>query len=158
AFAADEKKAKDSVQEKLRVAVVGVRGRGMSHVGGFAGNNNCVVTTICDADEGVIGKAMEAVEKKQGKKPKFEKDIRKVVEDKEIDVISIATPNHWHALMAIWAMQNGKNVYVEKPVSHNVWEGRRMADAARYYKKICQTGTQSRSTDGMRAAIKYIHD
>src|SRR5262245_26339471 len=84
AFAADEKKAKDSVQEKLRVAVVGVRGRGMSHVGGFAGNNNCVVTTICDADEGVIGKAMEAVEKKQGKKPKFEKDIRKVVEDKEI--------------------------------------------------------------------------
>src|SRR5262245_53769484 len=94
--------------EKLRVAVVGVRGRGMSHVDGFAGKNNCVVTTICDADKGVISKAMEAVTKKQGKEPAFEQDIRKVVADPAIDIVAIATPNHWHALMAIWAMQNGK--------------------------------------------------
>jgi hypothetical protein len=157
-LAADEKKARDSVQDKLRVAVVGVHGRGMSHVGGFAGQNNCVVTTICDADKGVISPAMKAVKEKQGKEPAFEQDIRKVVEDKNIDVIAIATPNHWHALATIWALQNNKHVYVEKPVSHNVWEGRRMVDAARYYKRICQSGTQSRSTSGMREAIKFIHD
>ena len=111
--------------DRLRVAVVGVHGRGMSHVGGFLGKNNCEITTICDCDEAVIGKAMKTVEKAQGKAPKYEKDIRKVVDDKNIDIISIATPNHWHALAAIWAMQNGKDVYVEKPVSHNVSEGRR---------------------------------
>ncbi len=148
---------KDSPGDKLRVAVVGVNGRGMSHVGGFAGKNNCVVTTICDADRAVIGRAMKAVEKKQGKAPKYEQDIRKVVADKDIDIISIATPNHWHALMAIWAMQNGKDVYVEKPVSHNVLEGRRIVEAARKYKKICQTGTQSRSTSGMRDAMAFLH-
>ena len=107
----------------FRVAVVGVRGRGMSHVGGFLGKNNCEITTVCDCDEAVIGNAMKAIEKAQGKAPKYEKDIRKVVEDKDIDIVSIATPNHWHALMAIWAMQNGKDVYVEKPATHNVHEG-----------------------------------
>jgi predicted dehydrogenase len=148
---------KEPVSEKLRVAVVGVRGRGMSHVGGFANQNNCVVTTICDADKAVIGRAMKHVASQQGQEPKFEQDIRKVVADKDIDVISIATPNHWHALMAIWAMQNGKHVYVEKPVSHNVLEGRRMVEAARKYGKICQTGTQSRSTSGMREAMAFLH-
>jgi predicted dehydrogenase len=144
--------------ETLRVAVVGVRGRGMSHVHGFAKKNNCIVTTICDADKGVIDKAMKYVAKKQGKEPRFEQDIRKVVADKDIDIISIATPNHWHALAAIWAMQNGKHVYVEKPVSHNVLEGRRMVQTARRYKKICQTGTQSRSTTGMRAAMAFLNE
>src|SRR5262245_27545789 len=107
AFAEEEKKIekKGSASDKLRVAVVGVRGRGMSHVSGFAGQHNCVVTTICDADEGVIKNAMNEVKSKQGKEPKFEQDIRKVVADKNIDIIAIATPNHWHALMAIWAMQ-----------------------------------------------------
>ena len=144
--------------EKLRVAIVGVKGRGMSHVGGFNGNHGCEIVTICDADEAVIGPAMTAVEKKNGKKPKFEQDIRKVVEDKNIDIISIATPNHWHALAAIWAMQNGKDVYVEKPVSHNVREGRIMVDTARKFKRICQTGTQSRSMPGMREAMAFMHD
>src|SRR5262245_52856679 len=96
-FAADEKKGRDSVRDKLRVAVVGVRGRGKSHVGGFARQNNCVVTTLCDCDEGVIGEATALAEKGQKSKPKFVQDIRKVVEDKDIDIISIATPNHWHA-------------------------------------------------------------
>lgn len=157
---AEEKPAvarRTDASEKLRVAVVGVRGRGMSHVSGFANRNGCVITTICDCDEAVIGKAMKEVESKQGKAPKFEKDIRRVVEDKEIDIISIATPNHWHALGAIWAMQNGKDVYVEKPVSHNVFEGRMIVEAARKYKRICQTGTQSRSNPGMRDAIAYVH-
>src|SRR5689334_10334435 len=120
--------------DKLRVAVVGVNGRGMSHVSGFLGKNNCEITTVCDCDEAVIGKAMKAIEGKQGKAPKYEKDIRKVVEDKSIDVVSIATPNHWHALMAVWAMQNGKDVYVEKPATHNVREGAIMLATARKYK------------------------
>lgn len=144
--------------EKLRVAVVGVKGRGMSHVGGFNGNHGCEITTICDCDEAVIGPAMNAVEKKMGKKPKFEQDIRKVVADKDIDIVAIATPNHWHALAAIWAMENGKHVYVEKPVSHNVHEGRVMVETARKFKRICQTGTQSRSNPGMREAMAYMHD
>jgi predicted dehydrogenase len=147
------------VNSQLRVAVVGVNGRGMSHVGAFAGNSklNTVITHICDADSGVIGKAMKAVEDKQKKAPKFEQDIRKLLEDKSIDIVSIATPNHWHALAAIWAMQAGKDVYVEKPVSHNVHEGRMIVEFARYLQKICQTGTQSRSTNGMREAIEYVH-
>ena len=143
--------------DTLRVAVVGVKGRGMSHVGGFNGNHGCEITTICDCDQAVIGNAMKAVEGK-GKKPKYEQDIRKVVADKEIDIIAIATPNHWHALAAIWAMENGKHVYVEKPVSHNVHEGRVMVETARKFKRICQTGTQSRSMPGMREAMAYMHD
>src|SRR5262245_61909417 len=142
--------------DKLRVAVVGVHGRGMSAVGGFAGKNNCEIVTICDCDEGVIGNAMKRVETVQGKAPKFEKDIRKVVADKNVDVVSIAAPNHWHALMAVWAMEHGKDVYCEKPASHEVREGAIMTAAARKYKKICQIGTQSRSNPGLREAIAYV--
>src|SRR5438132_667823 len=159
--AAEEKAAaKKEVGDQLRVAVVGVNGRGMSHVDGFSNPKHklgCVVTTICDCDEAVIGKAMKAVEANQGKMPKYVQDIRKVVEDKDIDIITIATPNHWHALAAIWALQNGKDVYVEKPVSHNVSEGRRIVEAARKYNKICQTGTQSRSGTGLREAMNFLH-
>ncbi|MDB5314063.1 MAG: gfo/Idh/MocA family oxidoreductase [Gemmataceae bacterium] len=142
--------------DKLRVAVVGVRGRGMAHVGGFLGNKGSEITTVCDCDEAVIGPAMKAIEGKQGAPPRYVKDIRRVVEDKTIDVVSIATPNHWHALMAIWAMQNGKDVYVEKPASHNVREGAAMLAAARKYNRICQVGTQSRSNPGMRDSIAAV--
>jgi predicted dehydrogenase len=148
---------KGPASERLRVAVVGVRGRGMSHVGGFANRHNCEITTVCDCDVGVIGPAMTTVLQRQKYFPRFEADIRKVVADPNIDVVSIATPNHWHALMAIWAMQNGKHVYLEKPVSHELLEGRRIVEASRKYNKICQTGTQSRSTKGMRDAIAYLH-
>jgi predicted dehydrogenase len=141
----------------LRVAVVGVHGRGQSHVHGLAGKHNCVITTVCDADSAVIDSAMNYITKAQRKAPNFEQDIRKVVEDKSIDIITIATPNHWHALAAIWAMQNGKDVYVEKPVSHNVSEGRRIVETARKHNRICQTGTQSRSSTGMRAAMDFLH-
>jgi predicted dehydrogenase len=141
----------------LRVAVVGVHGRGKEHVHGFAGKRGCVVTTICDADSAVIDSAMKYVAKNQAKPAVFEQDIRKVVEDKSIDIISIATPNHWHALAAIWAMENGKDVYVEKPVSHNVREGRKIVETARKYKRICQTGTQCRSSQGLRDAMEFLH-
>jgi predicted dehydrogenase len=142
--------------DKLRVAVVGVHGRGMSHVAGFLGKNNCEIVTVCDCDEAVIGSAMKRIEAAQRKAPKYEKDVRKVVADKDIDIVSIATPNHWHALMAVWAMQNGKDVYCEKPATHNVREGAIMLAAARKYKRICQVGTQSRSNPGMQKAIEYV--
>jgi predicted dehydrogenase len=153
----DRVAAKESAQDRLRVAVMGVNGRGGEHVRAFAGQRNCVVATICDADVGVIGPAMSHCLQKQGFLPRFEADIRKVLEDKSIDVVSIATPNHWHALAAIWAMQAGKDVYVEKPVSHNVSEGRRIVETARATRKICQTGTQSRSSTGMREAMEFLH-
>ncbi len=151
---ADEKKT--SANDTLRVCMIGVRGQGSGDIQGFAGKNGCVVTTICDVDSAVIGKAMTYAEKAQGTLPKYEKDLRKVFDDKSIDIVSIATPNHWHALAAIWAMQAGKDVYVQKPVSHNVTEGRRMLETARKHKRICQTGTQSRSNPGMRDAIEYV--
>ncbi len=153
----EEVKRKVSANDRLRVAVVGVNSRGMSHVNGFAGKNNCEVAAICDCDEAVIGKAMDAVKKTQGEAPKFEKDFRRLLDDKSIDIISIATPNHWHALMAVWAMRAGKDVYVEKPATHNVREGALMLKAARKYDRLCQVGTQSRSNPGMRAAIEFIH-
>ena len=94
-----------AASDRLRVAVVGVHGRGMSHVAGFNGNSGVEIVTICDCDEAVIGNAMKAVEKKRGVAPAYEKDIRRVLDDKSIDIVSFATPNHWHALGAIWAMQ-----------------------------------------------------
>src|SRR5690348_10143196 len=154
---AETKPAARAQADRLRVAVIGVRGRGMSHVGGFLNKNvNCEITTICDCDEAVIGNAMKRIESAQGKAPQYEKDLRKVVENKDIDIISIATPNHWHALAAVWAMENGKDVYCEKPATHNVLEGTIMTAAARKYKRICQVGTQSRSNPGMRDAIAYV--
>jgi len=157
--AAEAASKKNDSSEQLRVAVVGCGGRGGSHYGAFAGNNklNTIVTVLCDADENNAARAAKSVEARQGRAPKIEMDVRKVVEDKSIDIVSIATPNHWHALGAIWAMQNGKDVYVEKPVSHNVSEGRRIVEVARKYNRICQTGTQSRSATGMREAMAFLH-
>jgi predicted dehydrogenase len=144
--------AQESPNAKLRVAVVGVKSRGKSHIGGFANKPDSDVVVICDCDEKIGQSAAEKL------KARYEKDVRKVVEDPNIDVITIATPNHWHSLMAIWAMQNGKDVYVEKPVSHNVSEGRRTVQAARKYNRICQTGTQSRSNPGTREAMAFLHE
>src|SRR3954454_3595608 len=157
---ADETKSapsKRSPGETLQVAVVGVNGRGMSHVGGFNGNFNCRISTICDVDSKVIGQAMKKVGDKNGQEPKFEQDIRRMLDDKSIDIVSIATPNHWHALAAIWAMQAGKHVYVEKPASHNVSDGRRIVEAAAKYNKVCQPGTQIGTMSGIRKPMDYLH-
>ena len=158
AAAADKAAKKGDANDTLHVAVVGVHGRGMSHVGGFPNKNlNTVITHVCDADTAVIGKAMKTVEEAQKAGPEVRAGLPQALDDKSIDIISIATPNHWHALAAIWAMQAGKHVYVEKPVSHNVSEGRRIVEAARKYDRICQAGTQSRSMTGMREAIAFVH-
>jgi len=157
-FAEDDDQS-SSPNERLSVAVVGVKGRGGSHLGAFSGRKDTQVNYICDVDSEVGMKRVKEVAKRQGgREPKYVKDIREVLEDKSVDIVSIATPNHWHALGAIWSIQAGKDVYVEKPVSHNVSEGRRIVEAARKHKKICQTGTQSRSNSGMINAIKAVHD
>jgi predicted dehydrogenase len=145
-----------AANEQIHVAVIGVHGRGRDHVRGFAGRQGCLVTHICDADSAVVGPALDLAERAQGRRPVYVQDLRRLLDDRSIHVVSIATPNHWHALAAIWAMQAGKDVYVEKPVSHNVWEGRRLVDAARHYRRICQAGTQIRSSSGIRAALEFL--
>jgi predicted dehydrogenase len=153
---ADESKSPANV---LRVGVAGLNGRGQSHLGGFMGIPGCEVVAVCDPDAEVLQKkGVEIVAGKTKKAPTAYADIRKMLEDKSLDIISIATPNHWHALGAIWAIQAGKDVYVEKPVSHNVMEGRRIVDAARKYNKICQTGTQSRSALGVQKAVAFLQE
>jgi predicted dehydrogenase len=143
--------------DKLRVAVIGVNGRGVSHLMGFGNHPDCVVAAIVDVDKNVGAAKAETIEKQFGTRPKVYTDMREAFDDKSIDIASIATPNHWHSLAAIWAIQAGKDVYVEKPVSHNVAEGRRVVEAARKYQRIVQCGTQSRSMPGMRNIIDQIH-
>lgn len=158
---ADAATPSKSANEQLRFAIIGVNGRGGSHCDGFRTserNPDTVVTIICDADEKVGRKKCNELAKKQKVRPKYVKDMRHVFDNKEIDCVSTATPNHWHALTSIWAMQAGKDVYVEKPVSHNVSEGRRMVEVARKYNRICQAGTQSRSNPGMQQLIACAHD
>jgi predicted dehydrogenase len=160
ARAADKDKktdSKSSPNETIRVGVIGVHGRGMAHIHGFGGVKNAKVVAICDCDKNVIDRAMKTVTKQNdGKAPKYYQDLRKLLEDKDIDAVSIATPNHWHALATIWAVQAGKDVYVEKPVSHEIAEGRRMVEAAEKYKKIVQAGTQCRSHKGIQDAIALL--
>src|SRR5271166_6808102 len=111
--------------DRVRVAVCGLHGRGKDHINGFSRVPNVEIAALCDVDENVLRKRLGEV----GGKPQMYVDIRKLLEDKSIDAISIATPNHWHSLMAIWACQAGKDVYVEKPCSHNLWEGRQLRSA-----------------------------
>lgn len=148
---------KKSPNERLSVAVVGVRGRGGEHLTAFVGRADTEVTYICDADQSVGQQRAEQVAAKQGRRPKVVRDMREAFDDPSVDIVSTATPNHWHSLCAIWAMQAGKDVYVEKPVSHNVSEGRRMVEVARKYGRICQTGTQCRSMLGTIRAIEFVH-
>src|SRR5690606_2888021 len=126
----------------IRVAVAGVRGRGISHIEGFEALPGVEVVALCDVDENILGATAEKYESKTNRKLKRYRDFREVCDDKEIDAISIATPNHWHSLMGIWAMQAGKDAYVEKPCSHNIYEGRKLVEAARKYNRMCQHGTQ----------------
>ncbi|HEX7377979.1 MAG TPA: Gfo/Idh/MocA family oxidoreductase [Pirellulales bacterium] len=155
---AEERRPTTGANDRLSVAVIGVNGRGTSHLAAFsdAGRYNTEVTYICDADEAVGQKRVAEIAKKQEHAPRFVQDLRKVFDDPNVDIVSIATPNHWHALAAIWAMQADKDVYLEKPVSHNVSEGRRVVETARKHKRICQTGTQCRSAGGTIAAIDYV--
>jgi predicted dehydrogenase len=146
--------------DTVRAAVIGVKGRGRSHIDGFRGLPKVEVVALCDIDEGELEKAARDLEKASSKtaakKADLYTDVRKLLEDKSIDVVGIATPNHWHSLAAIWACQAGKDVYVEKPCSHNVSEGRRLVETARKHDRIVQHGTQCRSNPGLQEAVRQL--
>ncbi len=144
--------------DRINAAVLGVNGRGKSHIQGFMAQPNVQVKTLCDPDLPLAGERAKEFETTYNKKVDVEQDLRKVYEDKEIDVVSIATPNHWHALSMIWACQAGKDVYVEKPGSHNIWEGRKMVEAAEKYDRIVQHGVQLRSSKSVNEAIQLLRE
>jgi predicted dehydrogenase len=131
--------------ERVNVAVCGIKGRGASHIGGHGRQKNVTISHLVDPDSRLFEGRKKFVQSKFKNTPKCVQDVRKVLDNKEVDVISIATPNHWHSLMSIWACQAEKDVYVEKPLSHNLFEGRKLVEAAKKYKRIVQHGTQNRS-------------
>lgn len=143
------------VNDDIRVAVVGFRGKGKGHIEKFREIPGVRVVALCDVDRDVLDSEVKKFTDDNEKVDAYT-DIRKLLDDKNIDAIVTATPNHWHSLLTIWACQAGKDVYVEKPVSHNVWEGRKAVEAARKYNRIVQVGTQNRSDVGLLEAIPYI--
>jgi len=147
-----------NANDTVRVAVVGIRGQGGAHIREYTNMPKVELAALCDVDESVLAKRLGELEKRGIKAPKTYSDIRKLLEDKSIDAISIATPNHWHSLMGIWACQAGKDVYVEKPASHNVWEGRKLVEAARKYGRIVQHGTNSRSAAATREGMQQLRE
>jgi predicted dehydrogenase len=149
-------KARVGPGDKVRVAVIGVNGQGGAHIAEYLRNPDVDLVAVCDCDPAAYKKHLD---KFKGLKapPRYVQDVRKLLEDKAVDAVSIATPNHWHAVMAVWAMQAGKDVYVEKPCSHNVREGRVVTQWARKLGRICQMGVQSRSMSGMRKTLDFVH-
>jgi predicted dehydrogenase len=141
--------------DDIRLAVVGVRGKGNAHLEDLVKMTGVRIAALCDVDPEIVNERKTELDK-LGIRPKIYSDVRKLLEDKDIDAVLIATPNHWHAPITIWACQAGKDVYVEKPVCHNIWEGRKMVEAARKYKRIVQAGTQARSNLDIPAVIEYI--
>src|SRR5215469_5611800 len=139
----------------IRCAVVGFNGRGKDHIKAFSNMKGVRLVALCDVDSAVLEKEL-----KKANDPNVEgyTDVRKLLENPDIDAVSFATPHHWHALGAIWAVQAGKDVYVEKPASHGIWEGRQMVATARKYNRIMQVGTQCRSSVGLQEAIAWLRE
>jgi predicted dehydrogenase len=142
--------------EKIVLAVVGVRGRGGMLGVDFAKRPDCEVAYVCDVDANLLGPRGKAIEEAQGRAPRLVQDFRRALEDKSVDAIVVATPDHWHALATVWGCQAGKDVYVEKPASHTPWEGRKMVEAARHYNRVVQLGTQNRSAPYNLHAKAYL--
>lgn len=141
----------------IRVAVIGLNGRGKNHVSSLAAIKGVRIVALCDPDKAVLEKA-KTLKGINSASIKTYTDIRDLFAARDIDAVTIATPNHWHALAGIWAMQAGKDVYVEKPVSHNVWEGRQLVAAAKKYNRVVQAGVQIRSGEGLREAVEWVRD
>lgn len=144
--------------DRLRIAVIGVNGRGKDHINGFMALPNVEIATFCDVDKVVSSNAAKEFEKKYNKKVATEQDLRKVFDDNNIDAVSVATPNHWHALAAVWACQAGKDVYLEKPISHDFNEGQKIIAAAKKYNRIVQHGVQRRSSKAIKEAVQHLRN
>ncbi len=147
-----------SPNSTMSAAVIGIGGRGGSHIEACLRAKQVTLTHLCEVDAGIAASRASQVESKQGLRPQVVPDIRKLLEDQSIDIVTIATPNHWHALGGILAMQAGKHAYIEKPVCYNVMEGASLVAAARNYDRMCQVGTQSRSSDACIDAVKFMRD
>jgi predicted dehydrogenase len=146
--------------ERLNIAVIGIRSRGQEHIESWCSlskTHNIRLSVLCDADEQFFAERSKTVSEKSGFNPSVEWDMRKVFENRDIHAVSFATPNHWHALGSIWACQAGKHVYVEKPCSHNIFEGRKMIEASRRYNVRIQVGFQNRSAENIIEAMKFLH-
>ena len=143
--------------DQVTIAVIGLGGRGNAVARGFAREKNVKIKTLCDIDENCLPRVTRRIKEVAGYEPATEYDLRKVYDDRNIDAVVIVTPNHWHALATIWACQAGKDVYVEKPCCHNLFEGRKMIEAARKYKQIVQVGLQNRSNKSIRKAMAFLH-
>ncbi|HUV64643.1 MAG TPA: Gfo/Idh/MocA family oxidoreductase [Sedimentisphaerales bacterium] len=155
-FAAFSQTAVRGANEKVIVGVMGLGGRGTQLAEKFAQRSDVEIAYLCDADTRRFARAREAVEEAQNKRTKLVQDFRKILDDGSVDVVINATPDHWHGLGTIMACQAGKDVYVEKPMAHNIWEGGKMIEAARKYKRVVQVGMQSRSAPYTKKAKEYI--
>jgi hypothetical protein len=144
--------------DRVRVAVVGLRGWGFEHVEQYAAIPGVEIAAVCDVDENILRKRLADMEKMGLPAPQSFGDVRKLLEDSSLDAVSIATPNHWHSLIAIWACQAGKDVYVEKPCSHNWWEGHQLVKAAARYQRLVQHGTNMRSSPAAREGIQKLQE
>ena len=147
-----------SANDTIRLAVVGLNGRGASHIQSFGALPNVELAALCDIDQAVLDRSLRTVERAGKKAPATFTDVRKLIEDKSIDAISIATPNHWHTLMTIWACQAGKDVYCEKPCSHNIFESQQIVAAAKKYNRIVQQGSQGRSSPAVQEAFRKMKE
>lgn len=150
--------AKAPPSERVRVALIGAGGRGRGLVNAFASEPDVEITHVCDADRTRAAEVAEEIGKTHAKSPAIEQDLRRVFDDKSVDAVVIATPDHWHALATVWACQAGKHVYVEKPASQTLWEGRQMVAAARKYDRRVQVGTQSRSAPHYLEMVKALRE
>jgi predicted dehydrogenase len=148
--------AKAAASERVRVGIVGAGGRALSLIESFSGNSSVEVVAIADLDPSRLPMGLETANRRQGKKPRGESDFRKLLDDKTIDALVVGTPDHWHAIPTILACQSGKDVYVEKPDSHDIVEGMRMVAAMRRHKRIVQMGSQHRSTKRLQSAIEFV--
>ena len=149
-------RAKAASSERLNLAVMGIRGRGRDLARGFAGMPGALVSHLIDVDSRLFGDVVEEVGAIQGRSPEALGDYRRVLDDPSVDALVVATPDHWHAPATVTACQAGKHVYVEKPASHTLWEGRQMTEAARKYDRVVQVGTQSRSAPHYRTVVETL--
>ena len=141
--------------DDIRAAVVGFHGHGKTHINAYVKTDGVRMVALCDADSDVLDWGVKNL-KGRNQNVQAYRDVRKMIENKDIDIVSTATPNHWHALVTVWACQAGKDVCVEKPVSHNIWEGRKMVEAARKYNRVVQADLDMRSNNGLRKAVDYV--
>ena len=147
-----------AANDKIGIAVVGAGGRGGSHIGAWLKDSRTEILYVVDVDEVAGNKRCDAIAEEQSNRPIFVTDMRAAFDDKSVNAVSTATPNHWHALCGVWAMQAGKDAYIEKPICHNIAEGIALVAAARKYKRMCQVGTQCRRKPAIQDAVKFIAD